>query len=122
MPGRCETSSTRQGCGGLRAEGAEGLWERRAKVVQESFGGPRLELPPIISTQIGGWNITGPWEQDGFMEVLKVVAGSYRATPFFTVYVGADSKSSNSNVIQVPRGGRAGRGAGVPCRVDSPPP
>lgn len=38
-----------------------------------------------------------------------MVSGTYRATPFFTVYVGADSKSSNSNVIQVgtlaPRGG-----------------
>lgn len=39
-----------------------------------------------------------------------MVSGTYRATPFFTVYVGADSKSSNSNVIQVgtlaPRGSR----------------
>ncbi|XP_077924383.1 endothelin-converting enzyme 2 isoform X3 [Halichoerus grypus] len=51
--------------------------------------------------KIGGWNITGPWDQDNFMEVLKAVAGTYRATPFFTVYVSADSKSSNSNVIQV---------------------
>uniref|UniRef100_A0A8C4M1Z1 endothelin-converting enzyme 1 n=1 Tax=Equus asinus asinus TaxID=83772 RepID=A0A8C4M1Z1_EQUAS len=50
--------------------------------------------------KIGGWNVTGPWDQDNFMEVLKAVAGTYRATPFFTVYVSADSKSSNSNVIQ----------------------
>ena len=56
----------------------------------------------MVSTQIGGWNITGSWDQDNFMEVLKAVAGTYRATPFFTVYVSADSKSSNSNVIQVP--------------------
>ncbi|XP_078206477.1 endothelin-converting enzyme 2 isoform X8 [Callithrix jacchus] len=55
--------------------------------------------------KIGGWNITGPWDQDNFMEVLKVVAGTYRATPFFTVYVSADSKSSNSNVIQVDQSG-----------------
>ncbi|XP_032338981.1 endothelin-converting enzyme 2 isoform X3 [Camelus ferus] len=51
--------------------------------------------------KIGGWNITGPWDRDNFMEVLKAVAGTYRATPFFTVYISADSKSSNSNVIQV---------------------
>ncbi|XP_031308234.1 endothelin-converting enzyme 2 isoform X3 [Camelus dromedarius] len=51
--------------------------------------------------KIGGWNITGPWNRDNFMEVLKAVAGTYRATPFFTVYISADSKSSNSNVIQV---------------------
>lgn len=55
--------------------------------------------------KIGGWNVTGPWDQDNFMEVLKAVAGTYRATPFFTVYVGADSKSSNSNVIQVDQAG-----------------
>uniref|UniRef100_A0A673UBW0 endothelin-converting enzyme 1 n=1 Tax=Suricata suricatta TaxID=37032 RepID=A0A673UBW0_SURSU len=55
--------------------------------------------------KIGGWNITGPWDQGNFMEVLKAVAGTYRATPFFTVYVSADSKSSNSNVIQVDQSG-----------------
>uniref|UniRef100_A0A286XUY4 endothelin-converting enzyme 1 n=1 Tax=Cavia porcellus TaxID=10141 RepID=A0A286XUY4_CAVPO len=55
--------------------------------------------------KIGGWNITGPWDQDNFMEVLKAVAGTYRATPFFTVYVNADSKSSNSNIIQVDQSG-----------------
>nr|KAF6382475.1 hypothetical protein mPipKuh1_008847 [Pipistrellus kuhlii] len=55
--------------------------------------------------KIGGWNITGPWDQDNFMEVLKAVAGTYRASPFFTVYISADSKSSNSNVIQVDQSG-----------------
>ncbi|KAM7160896.1 endothelin-converting enzyme 2 [Macrochelys suwanniensis] len=55
--------------------------------------------------KIGGWNITGPWNQSNFMEVLKMVSGTYRASPFFTVYVGADSKSSNSNVIQVDQSG-----------------
>ncbi|XP_036926899.1 endothelin-converting enzyme 2 isoform X3 [Sturnira hondurensis] len=55
--------------------------------------------------KIGGWNVTGPWDQDNFMEVLKAVAGTYRATPFFTVYISADSKSSNSNVIQVDQSG-----------------
>lgn len=54
--------------------------------------------------KIGGWNTTGPWDQDNFMEVLKAVAGTYRATPF-TVYVNADSKSSNSNIIQVDQSG-----------------
>ncbi|XP_053420283.1 endothelin-converting enzyme 2 isoform X3 [Nycticebus coucang] len=58
-----------------------------------------------LINKIGGWNITGPWDQDNFMEVLKAVAGTYRATPFFTVYISADSKSSNSNVIQVDQSG-----------------
>lgn len=51
--------------------------------------------------QIGGWNITDPWDKDNFMEVLKVVSGPYRAQPFFSVGISADPKNSNSNVIQV---------------------
>lgn len=45
--------------------------------------------------------MTGPWEKDNFMEVLKVVSGPYRAQPFFSVGVSADPKNSNSNIIQV---------------------
>ncbi|KAI6063070.1 Endothelin-converting enzyme 2 isoform X2 [Aix galericulata] len=70
-------------------------------------------MPPpwgLLCGQIGGWNVSGSWNQSGFMEVLKVVSGTYRATPFFTVYVGADSKSSNSNIIQVGTGGCGQRG------------
>uniref|UniRef100_A0A8D2MFL4 endothelin-converting enzyme 1 n=1 Tax=Zonotrichia albicollis TaxID=44394 RepID=A0A8D2MFL4_ZONAL len=65
--------------------------------IEELGSQPLMEL----IDKIGGWNITGSWNQTSFMEVLKSVSGTYRATPFFTVYVGADSKSSNSNIIQV---------------------
>uniref|UniRef100_A0A8D2D4E8 endothelin-converting enzyme 1 n=1 Tax=Sciurus vulgaris TaxID=55149 RepID=A0A8D2D4E8_SCIVU len=43
---------------------------------------------------LGGWNITGPWDQD--------TTGPPHSSP---VYVSADSKSSNSNVIQVDQSG-----------------
>ncbi|KAM6357134.1 LOW QUALITY PROTEIN: endothelin-converting enzyme 2-like [Alca torda] len=92
--------------------------------IEELGSQPLMEL----IDKIGGWNITGSWNQTGFMEVLKMVSGTYRATPFFTVYVGADSKSSNSNVIQVGtltqrasgcRGGhRAARAAPLSSQVD----
>eukprot|EP00072_Mus_musculus_P046410 XP_006521756.2 PREDICTED: endothelin-converting enzyme 2 isoform X3 [Mus musculus] len=67
----------------------------------------KLGAKPLrdLIDKIGGWNITGPWDEDSFMDVLKAVAGTYRATPFFTVYVSADSKSSNSNIIQVDQSG-----------------
>ncbi|XP_021083785.1 endothelin-converting enzyme 2 isoform X2 [Mesocricetus auratus] len=67
----------------------------------------KLGAQPLrdLIDKIGGWNITGPWDEDNFMDVLKAVAGTYRATPFFTVYVSADAKSSNSNVIQVDQSG-----------------
>nr|XP_005996806.1 PREDICTED: endothelin-converting enzyme 2 isoform X1 [Latimeria chalumnae] len=62
-----------------------------------------LGAQPLIDliNQVGGWNATGPWDKDNFMEVLKMVSGTYRALPFFSIYVSADSKSSNSNIIQV---------------------
>lgn len=47
--------------------------------------------------------MTGPWDKENFMDVLKVVSGPYRAQPFFSVGVSADPKNSNSNVIQVTR-------------------
>ncbi|XP_075426969.1 endothelin-converting enzyme 2 isoform X1 [Ascaphus truei] len=71
---------------------------------------PRIEalrerpLTELIE-KVGGWNISGPWRENNFMEVLKMVSGTYRATPFFNVYVSADSKSSNSNIIQVDQSG-----------------
>lgn len=45
--------------------------------------------------------MTGPWDKENFLEVLKMVSGPYRAQPFFSVGVSADPKNSNSNVIQV---------------------
>lgn len=59
--------------------------------------------PSALSPQLGGWNITGPWAKDNFQDTLQVVTAHYRTSPFFSVYVSADSKNSNSNVIQVGR-------------------
>ncbi|MED6251590.1 Endothelin-converting enzyme 2 [Ataeniobius toweri] len=66
-----------------------------------------LGSQPLIDliTKIGGWNMTGPWDKDNFMEVLKMVSGPYRAQPFFSVGVSTDPKNSNSNVIQVDQSG-----------------
>lgn len=66
-------------------------------------GLPAISSPPCFlpSPQLGGWNITGPWDKDNFQEILQVVTSHYRTSPFFSVYVSADSKNSNSNVIQV---------------------
>ncbi|XP_078523458.1 endothelin-converting enzyme 2 [Lissotriton helveticus] len=71
---------------------------------------PKIEelgAKPLIELidKIGGWNITGSWNRGNFMEVLKTVSGTYRSSPFFSLYVSADSKSSNSNIIQVDQSG-----------------
>ncbi|KAK2506148.1 LOW QUALITY PROTEIN: hypothetical protein MC885_005386 [Smutsia gigantea] len=44
-------------------------------------------------------------------DTLQVVTSHYRTSPFFSVYVSADSKNSNSNVIQVDQSG-----LGLPSR------
>lgn len=61
--------------------------------------------------QTGGWALTGPWDKDNFQEVLRTVSASYRTSPFFTVFVSADSRNSNSNIIQVDQSG-----LGLPSR------
>ncbi|XP_072111338.1 endothelin-converting enzyme 2-like isoform X2 [Mobula birostris] len=62
-----------------------------------------LGAQPLIDliNRTGGWSITGPWDKDNFLEVLKIVSGTYRTSPFFTIDVGTDSKSSNSNIIEI---------------------
>ncbi|CAJ0934788.1 unnamed protein product [Ranitomeya imitator] len=64
-----------------------------------------VQQRPLPSYAVGGWNISGNWRGENFMAVLKTVSGTYRATPFFSVFVSADSKSSNSNIIQVDQSG-----------------
>ncbi|KAJ7998642.1 hypothetical protein DPEC_G00207000 [Dallia pectoralis] len=61
--------------------------------------------------QMGGWALTGPWDKNNFQQVLRMVSASYRCSPFFTVFVSTDSKSSNSNIIQVDQSG-----LGLPSR------
>ncbi|KAM5132245.1 endothelin-converting enzyme 1 [Mantella aurantiaca] len=57
--------------------------------------------------KLGGWNITGPWDKDNFQETLQSVTAYYRVSPFFSVFVSADSKNSNSNIIQIDQSGLA---------------
>uniref|UniRef100_A0A8D1BI59 Endothelin-converting enzyme 1 n=1 Tax=Sus scrofa TaxID=9823 RepID=A0A8D1BI59_PIG len=72
-----------------------------------------LKAKPLMELieKLGGWNITGPWDKDNFQDTLQVVTSHYRTSPFFSVYVSADSKNSNSNVIQVDQSG-----LGLPSR------
>uniref|UniRef100_A0A8D0L438 Endothelin-converting enzyme 1 n=2 Tax=Sphenodon punctatus TaxID=8508 RepID=A0A8D0L438_SPHPU len=66
-----------------------------------------LKAKPLMEliTKLGGWNITGPWDRDNFNQTLREVTAHYHTSPFFSVYVSADSKNSNSNVIQVDQSG-----------------
>ncbi|CAL9684555.1 unnamed protein product [Knipowitschia caucasica] len=66
-----------------------------------------LGATPLIQliNKLGGWNISGPWEKENFMEVLKMVSGPLRAQPFFSVSVSTDPKNANCNVIQVDQSG-----------------
>ncbi|KYO24630.1 endothelin-converting enzyme 1 isoform X2 [Alligator mississippiensis] len=68
-----------------------------------------LKAKPLMELikKLGGWNITDPWDKDNFNETLREVTAHYHVSPFFSVYVSADSKNSNSNVIQVDQSGLA---------------
>uniref|UniRef100_A0A8V0ZHS1 Endothelin-converting enzyme 1 n=1 Tax=Gallus gallus TaxID=9031 RepID=A0A8V0ZHS1_CHICK len=75
--------------------------------IEELRAAPLMEL----IAKLGGWNITGPWAGGDFNATLREVTAHYRISPFFSVYVSADSKNSNSNVIQVDQSG-----LGLPSR------
>ncbi|NXK94702.1 ECE1 enzyme, partial [Formicarius rufipectus] len=75
--------------------------------IEELRATPLMEL----IQKLGGWNITGTWVGGNFNETLREVTAHYRTSPFFSVYVSADSKNSNSNVIQVDQSG-----LGLPSR------
>ncbi|XP_053853707.1 endothelin-converting enzyme 1 isoform X1 [Vidua macroura] len=75
--------------------------------IEELRATPLMEL----IQKLGGWNITGTCAGDNFNETLREVTAHYRTSPFFSVYVSADSKNSNSNVIQVDQSG-----LGLPSR------
>ncbi|XP_078725644.1 endothelin-converting enzyme 2-like isoform X1 [Lampetra fluviatilis] len=66
-----------------------------------------------LLTQLGGWSMLGTWNETGhsLQELLEVVMGSYRASPFFAIYVGQDAKHSNSNIVQIDQSG-----LGLPSR------
>ncbi|KAK7127685.1 hypothetical protein R3I93_020307 [Phoxinus phoxinus] len=74
----------------------------------EELGGKPLQ---DLINQTGGWGLKDPWEKDNFQEVLQTVSANFRTSPFFTVFVSTDSKSSNSNIIQVDQSG-----LGLPSR------
>nr|XP_025041627.1 endothelin-converting enzyme 1 isoform X3 [Pelodiscus sinensis] len=72
-----------------------------------------LKAKPLMELieKLGGWNITSPWNKENFNKTLQEVTAHYHTSPFFSVYVSADSKNSNSNVIQVDQSG-----LGLPSR------
>ncbi|XP_054857015.1 endothelin-converting enzyme 1 isoform X2 [Eublepharis macularius] len=72
-----------------------------------------LKAEPLMDLirKLGGWNITGPWEEGSFNQTLLALAAHHHISPFFSIYVSADSKNSNSNVIQVDQSG-----LGLPSR------
>ncbi|XP_069096179.1 endothelin-converting enzyme 1 isoform X1 [Pleurodeles waltl] len=75
--------------------------------IEEMGAQPLIEL----LQKLGGWNITDPWDKDNFQETLRLVTATSRSSPFFSAYVSADSKNSNSNVIQIDQSG-----LGLPSR------
>ncbi|XP_060925405.1 endothelin-converting enzyme 1 isoform X1 [Limanda limanda] len=82
---------------------AEGKAQRYYQACMNEAKIEELGAKPLqgLISQIGGWALTEPWDKDNFDEVLQMVSGNYRTSPFFTVFVSTDSKNSNSNIIQV---------------------
>ncbi|XP_042336186.1 endothelin-converting enzyme 1 isoform X2 [Sceloporus undulatus] len=61
--------------------------------------------------KLGGWNISGPWEGSDFNKTLLEAMAHHHVSPFFALYVNADSKNSSCNIIQIDQ-----PGLGLPSR------
>uniref|UniRef100_A0A8D0KHS2 Endothelin-converting enzyme 1 n=1 Tax=Salvator merianae TaxID=96440 RepID=A0A8D0KHS2_SALMN len=66
-----------------------------------------LKASPLLERiqKLGGWNISGPWRAGDFNQTLLELLAEHHVAPFFSIYVGADSKNSSSNIIQVDQTG-----------------
>uniref|UniRef100_A0A670JCB9 Endothelin-converting enzyme 1 n=1 Tax=Podarcis muralis TaxID=64176 RepID=A0A670JCB9_PODMU len=66
-----------------------------------------LQATPLVDRikKLGGWNISGPWQEDDFNQTLLQLAAQHHIWPFFSIYVSADSKNSSVNIIQVDQAG-----------------
>uniref|UniRef100_A0A8D2IXV2 Uncharacterized protein n=1 Tax=Varanus komodoensis TaxID=61221 RepID=A0A8D2IXV2_VARKO len=42
----------------------------------------------LPSSEVGGWNITGPWKETDFNQTLQILMEKYNTFPFFKAYVG----------------------------------
>ncbi|XP_071839767.1 endothelin-converting enzyme 1-like isoform X2 [Apostichopus japonicus] len=68
------------------------------KVIEELGGTPLLNG----IEELGGWNVTGTARSDVTMQsIIEKLGYYYVEQPFFTLFVDADDKSSNKNIIQI---------------------
>ncbi|KAJ7306527.1 hypothetical protein JRQ81_009887 [Phrynocephalus forsythii] len=61
--------------------------------------------------KLGGWNINVSLATKDFNRTLLEVVAHLHISPFFSIYVGADSKNSSCNIVQVDQSG-----LGLPSR------
>ncbi|XP_060614861.2 endothelin-converting enzyme 1 isoform X1 [Anolis sagrei] len=66
-----------------------------------------LKAKPLLDRiqKLGGWNISGPWEESDFNQTLLEVMARHHTSPFFALDVAADSKNASVNIIQVDQSG-----------------
>ncbi|KAM6434597.1 endothelin-converting enzyme 1 isoform 1-T1 [Liasis olivaceus] len=70
-----------------------------------------LQAKPLVDQvqKLGGWNVSDA--SDGFNQTLLQLVARHHLTPFFSIYVSADSKNSSKNIIQIDQSG-----LGLPSR------
>ncbi|KAH0628531.1 hypothetical protein JD844_009844 [Phrynosoma platyrhinos] len=54
-----------------------------------------------LINEVGGWNITGSWNETDFNQTLQILMGKYNTFPFFKAYVGPSASEPTMNIIQI---------------------
>ncbi|XP_030043015.1 endothelin-converting enzyme 1 isoform X2 [Microcaecilia unicolor] len=65
--------------------------------IQELGAEPMIEL----INKLGGWSLTGPWNQTDFSKTLHVLMGDYKTFPFFKAYMDFSPWNTNTRIIQI---------------------
>ncbi|XP_044277182.1 endothelin-converting enzyme 1 isoform X2 [Varanus komodoensis] len=66
-----------------------------------------LKAKPLADQiqKLGGWHLNDSSDVEDFNQTLLEMVAHYHTSPFFAIYVSADSKNSSRNIIQVDQSG-----------------
>ncbi|KAK7147762.1 hypothetical protein R3I94_010326 [Phoxinus phoxinus] len=89
---------------GVSMSAAEQKAKKFFKTCMDAESPEKVRSEPFLTLlqQLGGWAVSGEWNQKDFNTTLTLLMSQYSTFPFFSVYVGPDSENtSNQHYIQI---------------------
>ncbi|XP_067305214.1 kell blood group glycoprotein isoform X2 [Pseudorasbora parva] len=92
---------------GVSVSAAEQKAKKFFKTCMDAESQEKVGSEPFLTLlqQLGGWAVSGGWNQNDFNTTLALLMSQYSTFPFFSVYVGPDTgeekNASNQHYIQI---------------------